>query len=537
MELRGGKVNTAGPGQGFRAELLAFLKKYKWALIFAFLSVMVCYGFMLTNYSLTIDEETWIRSTNTNSAFWLMQGRFGIYLFNRLVMPSGGYIPFLWDFLGVAFWFCAGVLFAFGFSFFYQKAGRFAVFAFCAMFPSIPLVAGELLSFSMFSLQQGLAMLVTACAALCIFQYFRARKTGFLVLSALLVFLASSFYQGFPVVYFTALMAYAVIAMYQNDERKVSGIVKNVLLGVCALAVGVVLYFIVNACISTFAIGGANSAGYLTEGFLGWGKAGAGQILTTAVKMVGKALLGIGVYGGKVLFAVLVLFTATAVAVCIQRKKNRFLWLLACALLIVSPFAMNLLLGTQGILGRTLLAFPLAIGVEVFLAADIVKNGKVWLKAAAYVIICCLLLANSAYMNQFFFNSYTVYQQDKATANQIMHDIQSEGMDTGNKPVVFVGKHDGPYQYAPAGSAANGSFFSWDGGNNLRMVDFIRTEGYDILYCSEEQLEKGSALAREMPDWPEKGSIRETEDCIIVRFSEPDEAWLDLNMDLIKTVS
>lgn len=57
-----------------------FIIKYKIPIICSFIFSLICFGFMLTNHSLTIDEETWINSNSTiNTRLWLMQGRFGIF--------------------------------------------------------------------------------------------------------------------------------------------------------------------------------------------------------------------------------------------------------------------------------------------------------------------------------------------------------------------------------------------------------------------------------------------------------------------------
>ena len=61
-----------------------YCKKYQKAILLALLFSLVCFGFMLTNFTVTIDEETWLLG-NEESALWLLQGRISIWLFNLLL--------------------------------------------------------------------------------------------------------------------------------------------------------------------------------------------------------------------------------------------------------------------------------------------------------------------------------------------------------------------------------------------------------------------------------------------------------------------
>ena len=56
-------------------------------ILFSLCLALAAFGFMLTHYSLTIDEETWIHNTS-GSIGWLSQGRFGIYRKPSLLAKS-----------------------------------------------------------------------------------------------------------------------------------------------------------------------------------------------------------------------------------------------------------------------------------------------------------------------------------------------------------------------------------------------------------------------------------------------------------------
>ena len=74
------------------------------------------------------------------------------------------------------------------------------------------------------------------------------------------------------------------------------------------------------------------------------------------------------------------------------------------------------------------------------------------------------------------------------------------------------------------------SFFAWDGGNIRRMIDVIKLEGCVLHMPSAEQIEEGLALSEYMREWPQEGSIVETDTSIVIYLSEPEEKWYQTNL-------
>ena len=64
-----------------------FICKYKKSIVAANLFGFLCFGFMLTHFSLTIDEESWILASK-NLTMWLYQGRYSIWLRNASACSS-----------------------------------------------------------------------------------------------------------------------------------------------------------------------------------------------------------------------------------------------------------------------------------------------------------------------------------------------------------------------------------------------------------------------------------------------------------------
>ena len=84
-----------------------FIEKNRKGVILSFLFSLVCFGFMLTHFTITIDEESWILSSQDVN-MWLYQGRFVIWLFDLLFTDGG--IMFL--FCGILQVFFCGICLA-----------------------------------------------------------------------------------------------------------------------------------------------------------------------------------------------------------------------------------------------------------------------------------------------------------------------------------------------------------------------------------------------------------------------------------------
>lgn len=508
--------------------LKRFLYENRWGLILSFCFTLICYGFMLTHYTLTIDEETWICNSDPAliQKIWMLQGRFGLYLFDAVFTPLGRYVPFAWDFFGILFWFLGGVVLCFALSCFAPGASRVSAGMFMAVFTTVPLAVGKILSYSMFSLQQGLAMLFTALSAALTFFCFRRFRWSAAILAVLLLFAGASFYQAFATVYIAAIAAYLCFALvYKRKER----VFLNLIRSAGIFAVGVGAYFLINRYITTVLHPGA--AAYLENKFIGWGEGDPLSAFAAAARNAARVIFGKGVYGGKALL-LLTLLTAVSFLIrlilLIKKRDGRGVagLMIGYATVVLAPFAMLLGFAQPTLIGRTLLALPLSLGVQAFLIADtarLLPRSEV-VQWVAGGLLACVLLGNCFYMNAFFYRSYRVYTEDQAKAAQIMTRLAEAGMNTAEKPVVFIGMLPQNH-YLSEDCSAGGSFFSWDNGNIARMRDFLNAEGYTVLPADTPQIQQGVDLAKEMPCWPAEGCLTETEDFILIKLSDPAYPW------------
>lgn len=524
--------------------------EHKQEILLALAVSLVAFGVMLTCPTIGIDEEKSILAGEGYGP-WIGQGRFGIQLFNEIFTIDGRYAPFLWDFLAVCVWFFSGVVYAFtlletG----VKRAGHFEVFIFLAYYTTLPFVVGEILSFSMFNFQVSLGMLSAAAAfwfSVRYVEYMEKRdrqaevKTSawkYLLLSVLLLTYGISVYQAILSLYITAAVIYCL-------QRVLSGklVIWNIVartMFICVISLA--CYYGLSMLIQTVT---GNPAGY-TESYIGWLEDGSiVHAAFMAVANVARVSFGItvedvSIYGGRVIMINTVLFIVWSVAVFARAgekgMKSRILFLTVA--LVLSPFAMFIAMGTYKTQGRMLLALPLAGAMELcFLLRESERLSSVGrrMRGFRYVmtgLAVFLVFLNVRNMNTIYYYDAVRYHQDQVTANAVMHDIAGMGYDYRTKPVVFVGAYR-PDTAVLLDSSDNlgidGSMFGWNGGHIARMREFLVIEGYMTAAPSAEDIADALNYTEGMNPWPGPESIRETDRCIIVYFSEPSEDWYVVN--------
>lgn len=509
--------------------------------------VLTAFGVMLTCNTLAIDEEKSIIAGEGYSV-WIAQGRFMIQLFNELFTVNGRYVPFLWDLLAVLTWFGSGVVYAFSLLGIRRcESGAFGLFWFLSYYGTLPFVVGEVLSFSMYSFQVALGCMATALSFLLTVKLLELWKTEkgagkrfwlYFAGAVLLLMAGTGTFQAIVSVYISAVIIYCLQRVLEGDLKIKNTVFWSVL--ICVLAV--LLYFVVNRCVQA----ATGIAADYTASYIGWsdsrGVLWAAFMAIANVARVSFAITiqDVSIYGGAVIQVNTVLFIIWSVITFARAKekgkKSRILFLAVA--LVLSPFVIYILMGTYKTHGRMLLALPLVGACQMsFILKDMWKaqGRKSLLKAGKYlaaaVAVYCLWL-NVRNMNAIYYYDYLRYQQDKVTANEVMHDVMAAGFDYHTKPIVFVGAHvsdTAAFWESSDNLGIDGSFFVWNGGHIARIRELLVTEGYMTVSPTTEDIAYALTYINEMTPWPGPGGIMDTDRCIIVYFSEPTEEWYQVN--------
>jgi len=511
---------------------LGFCRRYRLPVAAAFLFTLLAFGYMLTRYSLSIDEEIHLQGS-PSPLFWLTQGRFGIYALNLLISPDGRFIPVLWDWLATAVWFAAAVVMLLSFRPFFPHPRKFEAFVFLAYCSCLPFSTGEIMSYSMSNLQICVGMLCASAACLLSARYKATPGKGLLIAAAALLCFAVSIYETFASVYVTWVAAAALFEFLLRKKR-----LREVLRAAVPLAVlcfaSVLVYGIINLLISRYVV---PSGGYIAGNYIGWGKeSSAWKALFMALANVvrvsfGLTIYGYEVYGGIALAATTCAFCAVVLYRMARMREKGERWpafaLTVCA--VCAPFVIFIALGAYNAHGRSLLALPVLGAAQWLFVLHTLQGRGIgrWAAVGAALV----LAYNAAQTHLLYVDAQKVYENDRAAVQAIAEVCEQKGYSFHEKPLAFVGMYDssGGEKLRQTG-ACGGSHFTWDDGVNQRLVSFFRAEGIPVRGASPEQIAEALPTALALPAWPDPGSVQDAGDCVVVHLSEPTEKWRQLHL-------
>ena len=262
-------------------------------------------------------------------------------------------------------------------------------------------------------------------------------------------------------------------------------------------------------------------SGYLESVFVGWNKWEPNDwVLYNVWENWTKLLNGtyFNLTAGKIVRYSVICFVIYAfITIVISNKFNRWIMLIFCPLLLILPFAIPLCLGTFIMLGRSIEAFPIMLGVIWYLILNSVEKFKVLNRITVCFSVFLVLMQVRSY-NSFVYADHIRYDLDISMARDIMVEVQQiEGY--RDKPLCFTGTYHFDNAYSLEYISGCESFFNFNGGENKRILNFLNLSGYSVAYPTDEQLMTAREQATNMPAWPSEGSVVDQGDYIIVNLS------------------
>lgn len=461
-----------------------------------------------------------------NPAVWIIQGRWTVYVMEMLVMPK----PVL-PFVPVAIF---GTCLAISYVIYLNAIGRnpdavasLITFPVFAAFPTWSFIT----EFQANTPAIGIGVLA-CCAAIALLRpmlhSWTASANARLVtlanaaLSSLLIAIAAGAYQTLPLLVVVLGLAAIMFAAMDDSKGSPWAILRGVILLAIVCAFGLSLYVII---LSGFrAVTGTESA-YI-DSFIR-----IDMLLAQPAQVLGRSLLfAWKIYSGSSVFYVVtawafgIVLALSFVAISLtpqlrNRTAVRVLLILMHSAIVLIPFAMTPISGGEMPI-RSLIGVPAVVWTCAYLA---ITTPVVWLGRASFAVTAIAVFQTlySVYLYQS--NSILVRQRDAATAAAIYHKIaeqQPEWDRSRTYPLLVYGAWPFVSRYERIwSSTAGASFFEWDGGNTWRVVSFMKLLGYDNITVAPEQRRKEfQDVAREMPLWPAKGSVRTSGDFTIIKL-------------------
>ena len=557
----------------WRKDFAHFINQKKFVVMLV-LTGVCGYGFLCTHQTVGIDDTPFLYYFE--EGLNAIVGRWVLYLLNK-VLHFAQFGPFMMDLVGVMLLMCAALVWTvLFFSVFGRKIPDWGYLFFACFFVANPLHA-EVFTYY---LHNGAGLGFLCCGiSLCLFReglksaesmnsgeslFPVARPFLFFVASPLLLFVAIGCYESFMVVWIVGFLLLVLSLRYSGEKI-------NVLLtsvkGVFAVVVAFLLRTVmIPGVIWLFGLQDMRDEAVRRSmgEMVSWAfDAAKRQEFIMAIK---RTYVMYGAFGYAYLpIAVFVLAIAVMLVTCVVfffRKKDVFCPFLTGAAL----FCCFLLVFIEGkvTLYRAAQFLPIVCAYGVLLVGFWFENHRSSFKklsgitgGAAIIVLSVLLFRQCLDLNQWFYIDDLKYQDAKRTMNEIGYELQKD-FDT-TKPVIFTGTYKIPKSlienaYVPYGSETfykikrltdpvdahllekfyrqeygvwvaqtpslsvlDWARYAFD--TDEELVRFFAMHGISIQpLLDTKEYEKAEIYSLDLPSFPERGSIVDRGDYIIVHF-------------------
>jgi Glucosyl transferase GtrII len=485
-------------------------------LVFSIFIGLLTYGYEITNFSLSIDEE--VQSFNAgNWQEWVSQGRWGMGILVYIFPHRLAIIPFL-----------PTILFALGLSLSAVKfstvfaSSREGAIGFIAVFVSSPiwLHIGE---FNTLSWGFSIGLIITAIAT----QYVNQGGIRNSLLSGVCIGFSLAVYQALFILYLTAVLLICIKREWDSRKPNTEFLRRNIPIFIDVLTSVIIALGIYYSMNNFFLYISGSKITYLNN-FINLSAYKDGNAQATIIRVLNYAkglLLGTDptFLGNGITSLLLFWFGALLIIKSLFDSGITVITkLYAIALSIgILLLAISLILLSAGYIPtRALIVFPFLYA----LLSAVTFNYKKYHKLL-WLILSITLVTNIYIANSLFYADHLARQRDLVLATRLIDRIEDVGRSAfGEKiPLVIVGQ----WQHELGGPALHveifgDSFFEHDGGNPYRIAAYLRLLGcrglapLPIIKIKDELQD-----IKLHPSWPVKEAVFLTKDALIVKLSEP----------------
>ena len=452
-------------------------------------------------------------------------GRFGIIYLNRL-LGMRFYNHYLVAFLTLLLIVLCGGLF----SFMAWKAtdgacGRLACFLPLWVFLTPNWMEQLFFSYQTFLVMLGMLLLE---AGVYVAEYGEGRR--WVALSVLLVFVALSVYQAFVPLHVCLCVAVVLLRCACVDDIHALRLERSILRHVIVFLAALAGYFVVDRIIQSRITGTT----YLTSQ-IRWGVEPIPGVILNVLQSLKTVLLARGKLD-TFAYTLSLGVSLILVVVRIVRKRADRALNVALALgwlgLQLSGFAMLLALGARSYI-RAELSMTVVVAVNFLLALMLARQWAAGFRhprlrplpaAAALLAALLALYMNVDVVFRLIYTDDMRYSFDYSLANRVIDRLDRTSAREGKKTVVFYGE---PEIHLNAscidGEVIGRSLFAYhldlEGTNNIIHYLMI-SQGMNYAFVDHQAAIKAHEAAADMPNWPAEGSVKETDEVIVVKFSE-----------------
>ena len=470
---------------------------------FTFSLGIITYGYALTNFILSIDNEIPILSN-----FGLDLGRWGQNLIRYHLF--GGHLQYFSLILSVFLFSLSATRLAVFFNF-----KGYSAFLFCSLFITFPQISYQIV-FGMMSDIAGLGVLLSVYFVELFIKALEIKSTKkkitFFILIAFIEVFTLSLYQVFI---FLPIVIY-ILYFFKNtfkDSFELKLEIRKML-----LFAGVILFSIFLYWVSIKIICPPLQQGYLSSYVSGE----TNNKFLNFCSIWLKNLCG-GFYYGNQTFILLSILSLVLLVKFIIKKKLAIIRIITLIIIILLPFLTSYFI-TNGyhpprlyLTTNIIYSFILIFSIN-YLKIDSYLSTK--------IAILLIVFVNFYFITNLFYTLNKIYKHDRKIAENIDYTIRTKYpkfSSYSDKYVYFFGYF--PYEYHQKfrlqdSEIFGGSFFNWDNGNNYRIINFFReadVADYKMVDTKEKFDIIRDSIAK-MPVWPDFESIKMYGKIIVVKI-------------------
>lgn len=513
-----------------KSQFLCFLKENPLAVGAAVFFVLLSYGGCLGSGRIGIDSEMNLNNSAEFLDSWYSIGRFSL-VFIKTLFGMRELNPDTANLLMIGSMILYGVAADFVFYIFSGKNPLMKPFyiLFPALFVTHPCYAQQYI-FTVQSFEVALLTSVCLAAVFCASKWAFEDEKRYLLPAVCFAVLSFGGYQAFVPFYMSAALAVYLVYYYFHDRKEKGFYFKA---AVCHTAVFFISYAVYLAAVKAviFWKKGAGFQGEYLEEQLLWSVHSADECIGFIKHYIQAVLWGESAFYPKtflffaLIFAAHLLFKA---AQWYREKRKGIVFCCATALaLAISPFYLVFYQG-GGILERTQFSLPFtaaffgAASVSLICGQLMKKQKEILACASILILVCSIRQAN--FVSRAIFSANMTYEHDKMLAQRLAAQIEEAGGTEGQK-IAILGTRK-PHLLngnAIREEVIGYSFFEWDAdsavGVTNRGVSFMKTLGYSFECVNPAEYELAKEFGKEMPDFPDAGSIVDTGAFIVVKIS------------------
>ncbi|PLR22076.1 hypothetical protein PZBJ_16610 [Pantoea endophytica] len=466
--------------------------------IASFISCLIVYGFELTHFTLSIDEDT-----KNNFIHMIDLGRWSHAWLKEYIFPEP-WSPFssmLVALIGISL---SSATCCYALNFDVKKSIYFSI-----LFIALPQFAYQL-QFSNQDETFGLAIFLAAVSGVLALKDRLVFFFAFIIINVIVL----SIYQSLIFFSATLVTIKLLVDACNNDCSFKKWVYSSAKVAIC-LCISVVIYLILTSKIKSYY--GVSSASYFS-GLITWGSLGLIGGIKNSLSFIYERsgpypLYGLATYSFTYLAALLIIGINAG-----KKNNNLFLIILIVAITLLMPFVLNIAIG-GGTPGRTLSQLSLVFASLIVICLSYLRS-----EVLKSLITFGFLITASTTVSQLFYSDYISAKQNEMLARNVMHDIymaHPEFNESINK-IAFIGKSKVNNQWKKFNSDDFGvSFF--ERGDSARIVNYINISGIanNLTNASNEDffISNKDALSLMQP-WPSPDGIKMLGRNVVIKLSD-----------------